>query len=147
MKKLIEFTEYVNHRHAHRALLDDKILKTADGFTVFYDEEEAYAFRINKGGADETFVFKDHLITHEEIETEWYENISAHGVLCWVWDEFESLKVPAFVYIYDPQDVNSFICCTDTSLVRDLNDYVFKNAAPMTASEVQKYIFAEQLTN
>ena len=138
MKKSIEFKKFVTHRCAHRALLDGKILKTCDGHTVFYDEKEGGAFRINKGGADEEFVYGDDLITHEEVE--WYDDVLEHGVLCWVWNDDESLKVPAFVYSYNPQYPLRFKCCPDTSSVRELDDYLFKNAAPMNGDEVLLHI-------
>ena len=143
MKKLIEFKERANRKEVLRALLDNRTLKTYQGYSVFYDCVEREPFRINKGGADEEYIYSDHGITHEEIEVEWHEDIPAHGVLCWVWNDDESFRAPAFVYSYNPQYEQRFKCCSETSTIRDLDDYVFKNAALMTSSEVQKHIFSE----
>ena len=147
MKKLIEFKEQADRRDILRALLDNRTLKTSQGYSVFYDCLEDEPFRINEGDADEVYIYHDHSITHEEIEVEWYDDIPEHGVLCWVWGDDESLKVPAFIYSYNPQYLLRFKCCPDTLVVRDLDGYLFKNAAPMTVNEVKNYIFAEQLTN
>ena len=147
MKKLIEFKARANRKDVYRALLDNRTLKTCQGYSVFYDSTEQEPFRINKGDADEVYIYHDHSITHEEIEVEWYDDIPEYGVICWVWGDDESLKVPAFVYSHDPQYILRFKCCPDTSIVRDLDGYLFKNAAPMTVNEVKNYIFAEQLTN
>ena len=143
MKKLIEFEARANHREVLRALLDNRTLKTYQGYSVFYDCAERNPFRINKGGADEGYIFHDHGITHEEIEEEWYENIPEQGILCWVWNDDESLRAPYFVYSYHSHCPLRFKCCSETSIKRDPVDYIFKNAAPMTASEVQKHIFSE----
>lgn len=98
MKKLIEFKARANRRDVYRALLDNRTLKTSQGYSVFYDSTEQEPFRINKGGADEVYIYHDHGITHEEIEEEWYENIPEHGVFCWVWSNDADNKILAIVY-------------------------------------------------
>ena len=148
MKKLIEFKARANRRDVYRALLDNRTLKTSQGYSVFYDSTEQEPFRINKGDADEVYIYHDHGITHEEIEVEWYDDIPEHGVLCWVWDEvFPSY--PLIVYAYSGTRSHPFIAHPDIGNVGIPYEslFTFQYAKPLTTDEVKNYIFAEQLTN
>jgi len=144
MKKLIEFKEQADRRDVLRALLDDRTLKTSQGYSVFYDCLEDEPFRINKGGADEVYIYHDHSITHEEVEEEWYENIPEHGVLCWVWNGVFS-SYPLIVYAYSGTRSHPFIAHPDIENVGISYGslFTFQNAKPLTTDEVKKFLANE----
>ena len=143
MKKLIEIEKEMSREEVYRALFDGRVFITASTDKIFYDSTKSEPYRYISGAESEPLNTAWEFITHEEIEVEWYENIPEWGALCWVWNDDESFRAPAFVYSYNPQYEQRFQCCSETSTIRDLDDYVFKNAALMTSSEVQKHIFSE----
>ena len=142
MKKLIEFKEQADRRDILRALLDNRTLKTSQGYSVFYDCLEDEPFRINKGDADEVYIYHDHSITHEEIEVEWYENIPDCGTLCWVWDHPEDFKILALIFQYN-SDAKIFKVRNKVRNKADSYTY-FPHASPATLSEIDKFLIAEQ---
>ena len=137
MKKLIEFKARANRKDVYRALLDNRTLKTCQGYSVFYDSTEQEPFRINKGDADEVYIYHDHSIAHEEIEVEWYDHIPEHGVLCWVWTHDADFKILALVFRYN-SDKKTFIAIDNGH-----DDIQHLHALPASLSSINKFIVAK----
>lgn len=122
-------------KEAAQRLIDGEVF-WCDGYELKFDDQWLNPFRtiygLNNTEIDDEWSCFDAW----QIEIDWRENIGK-GVWCWVWgDEYEN-KFRAVVIRYMPDKIHKYMIETPSNFA------AWKNAEPMTETEVMEYILNE----